>query len=62
MHVCLFECVLGRKEETGGKTKRVRERQTDILLFSGRLCFCREVPKKKKKNEAIFAVPICDAA
>lgn len=45
VHVCLFVCVLGRKAEDM-RRNRGEKRQTDILLFSGRLFFCREVPKK----------------
>lgn len=51
MYVCLFACMLGREVY---KEKKKKKKQ-DILLLSGR-CFCREVPKKTKKQKQYFTV------
>lgn len=46
-HVCLFICVLGRKEDVQRNGGEKKERQTSYFSVGG--CFFAEVPKKMKQ-------------
>lgn len=51
MYVCLFVCMLGREVY---KDKKNKQKKTGHPTFEWEVVFCREVPKKKKKQ--YFAV------